>query len=126
MASFEDALLGLQSARFEEAKSIFAELLQSDPDNAEYQSGFYASGYWANRAEMARGSESPRPGTGLMEQWDGFQEIAEKKGFASTRSLKSAMKAVLGRAAEQYRQKFQREGMAHPDLSERDTTGGKR
>ena len=123
MASFEEALFSLQAAHFEEAKSEFGILLEGEPDNAEYKAGFYASGYWANRRDQLSAHEPTRPGTGLMEAWDAFQDLAEGKGFANTKSLRAIMKAVLGRAAEQYRQKFQREGMAHPDFSDLEELG---
>ncbi|MCB1138206.1 MAG: hypothetical protein KDK23_05585 [Leptospiraceae bacterium] len=123
MASFEDALFSLQAAHFEEAKSLFASLLEQEPDNSEFMAGFYAAGYWANRSDQLSNPEPARPGTGLMEAWDSFQDLAEKKGFAATRSIRSVMRAVLGRASEQYRQKFQREGMAHPDFSDLEELG---
>ncbi|HBS05120.1 MAG TPA: hypothetical protein DEA96_09155 [Leptospiraceae bacterium] len=123
MASFEEALFSLQAAHFEEAKSEFGTLLEAEPDTTEYMAGFYASGYWAIRKEQLTSSEPARPGTGLMEAWDSFQEVAEEKGFGNTKSLRAVMKAVLGRAAEQYRQKFQREGMAHPDFSDLEELG---
>ncbi|MBU41993.1 MAG: hypothetical protein CMN76_02145 [Spirochaetaceae bacterium] len=123
MASFEEALFSLQAAHFEEAKSEFGTLLENDPENPEYKAGFYAAGYWANRKDQLSNPEPMRPGTGLMEAWDSFQELAEDKGFANTRSLRGVMKAVLGRAAEQYRQKFQKGGMAHPDFSDLEELG---
>ncbi|MEQ8352664.1 MAG: hypothetical protein RH862_14345 [Leptospiraceae bacterium] len=123
MASFEEALFSLQAAHFEEAKTAFGTLLEIDPDNTEYMAGFYASGYWANRKDQLTTLEPVRPGTGLMEAWDNFQDLAEDKGFASTKSIRAVMKAVLGRAAEQYRQKFQKEGMAHPDFSDLEELG---
>lgn len=123
MASFEEAIFSLQAAHFEEAKQQFGELLQREPQNREYMSGFYCAGYWANRSSLLNNPEPNRPGSGLMEAWDEFQELAEKKGFSSGPSLRAVMKSVLGKAADQYRQKFQKEGMAHPDLSDLEELG---
>jgi tetratricopeptide (TPR) repeat protein len=123
MASFEEALFSLQTAHFDEAKESFGLLLQKDPENTDLMAGFYAAGYWANRRDQLMNPEPARPGTGLMEAWDQFQEHAEQKGFEASRSIRATMKAVLGKAADQYRQKFQREGMAHPDFSDLEELG---
>ena len=96
---------------------MYGELLEEHPEDPDYSTGFYASGYWANRSDRLRALRSGRQlAAYLVSEWEKFEEQASGRDLTASPSFPAAMKSVLGRAAEEYRLAFQEEGASGADL----------
>ena len=107
----------LESGDFDSARDKFGSILEKDPDNPEFECGFFASSYWLNREDLVMETRSGRSrGTLLVREWDQFADRSQAKGYPGLRSFHSCMKAILGRAAAEFRIAFQEEGGSSVDL----------
>ncbi len=113
----QNAMTALESGDFPRARQLFGELLDSSPDDLEFQSGFYSAGYWENRREFtARLRPGRAAGSYLVKEWEEFSRIAEDRGYSGCLSFRTAMRALLGQAADQFRLAFQEDGTLDRDV----------
>lgn len=107
----EPHLQALSAGDFSRAKNLYGSLIESDPENLEFQCGFFAAGWWENRAET-RGRKKPgRPlATYLTQEWDAFETTAGERNCTGSLSFRATMRSILGSAAEHFRIAFQEEG----------------
>lgn len=110
-----DARSALEAGEFSLARELYTKRLNQSPDNIDYQAGLFAAGFWDNRYETIKNIPSGRElASYYISEWDQFEKVIEDKGFKSE-VLRSAMKAIMARAAEQYRIIFQKEGISSMD-----------
>ncbi len=104
-------LHALSSGDFSRAKDLYGSLLESDPENLEYQCGFFAAGWWDNRSETRTRKKAGRPlATYLTQEWDTFEKAAGERNCTGSLAFRTTMRGVLGSAAEHFRIAFQEEG----------------
>ncbi len=112
----EKSLELLAKNKLEAAKKSFSSLLGSNPEEIEYQSGFFCAGWWLNRDSRRRICRGGRPRAyWLIKEWKHFFRYAKEKGYEKTQSLQCSMKRIMGEAAENFRNAFQQEGSSTAD-----------
>lgn len=109
--NIQTAEADLSSGQFEAAREIYGALLETQPTETDFQSGFYGAGYWDNRRETIQGLKPGRSrGSYLYREWDQFQALAEERGYSDCRSYRLIMVRILSVAADELRLAFNREG----------------
>ena len=115
----ERSLELLVKNELEAAKDSFSSLLGTNPKEIEYQSGFFCVGWWLNRDARRQICKGGRPRAyWLIKEWKNFAKHIKAKGYEQTQSVQCSIKRVMGEAAENFRNAFQKEGAstADPDL----------
>jgi tetratricopeptide (TPR) repeat protein len=114
MTSAQEAQEALAAGEFARAKDIYGSLLEEYPEESDYICGFYTSAYWDNRHSMILEAPPGKArGSALVEAWDQFEALANDKQFSGLSSFRTAMRSILGRAAEEFRLSFQDSGLTH-------------
>lgn len=109
---FEEAIRYLLEGEFEHAKKTFDSLLESDPENPEFTSGFYTSSFWDNRVDRIHHSNEGRERTSLLLDFlKEFETVYEKKDFPKSVSYRAAKDSVLKESADQFRIILRKEGL---------------
>jgi len=115
---FKAAAEAVESGKFSQAKERFGALLEENPETSAYECGYYCASYWNNRTDLL---DPERPGrrsaTTLVQEWDAFEEIARKKGYAEQEIFRLVMRVILGKAADHFRLAFQTEGANSGDIN---------
>ena len=106
-----EADLLIAEGRFAQARDIYSTLLDEDPENPGFISGFYISSYWANRIDQINSLREGRArGEQLVALFDQFETSFNEKKLEKTAALQAVTGSILGDAAENFRISFQREG----------------
>ena len=114
--SLQEALKNLDSGKQKKAKEEFAALLQQEPENIEFQAGFFCAGWWLNRENSSQLYRSGRPlAFWLMQEWENFTQKVKARGYQSCICFQRTMHFVLNEIASNFRQAFQEEGAASAD-----------
>ena len=115
---FQEALKHLDSGNQKKAKELFSVLLQQEPENLEFQAGFFCAGWWLNRENSSQLYRSGRPlASWLMQEWESFAQKASERGYQSCLCFQKTMHFVLNEVASNFRLAFQEEGAASADPS---------
>lgn len=113
----QEALRAILEGNFEEARSMYAGLLEKHPDSEEYASGLYISGYWSNRSHEIQENRTGRTRASfLIHEWDRFAKKVESGDYPAYQPYRAAMETILGYAADEYRIAFQEEGGGSVDM----------
>ncbi|MBE7410743.1 MAG: hypothetical protein L6Q54_08180 [Leptospiraceae bacterium] len=108
----EEASEYLKEGEFEKAKTIFSNLLDKEPENPDFISGFFISGYWDNRIELIFNSKEGKDrASRLVQLFDEFEKEVSQRNFSNKTFLSFVTECVLGEASSQFRKAYQREGM---------------
>ncbi len=114
MTTAQEALDALAGGEFARAKDLFGSLLEEYPEESDYICGFYTAAYWDNRQAAFNDVPQGRArGTALVQAWDQFEPLANDREFSGLVSFRTAMRGILGRAAEEFRLSFQDTGLTH-------------
>ncbi|MBK8398616.1 MAG: tetratricopeptide repeat protein [Leptospiraceae bacterium] len=109
---FEEGNFKLREGEFENAKHIFFELLDIDPNKQEYVAGYYIASYWDNRIEsILTTREGKFRGNLLVEMFNQFVQEITKRAFPKNDSYESVTFCILSEASTQFRIAYQKEGM---------------
>ncbi len=114
--AFKEAMSLMETGEQEKAKEHFSQLLRTDPDNLEFQAGFFSAGWWLNRQNshgLHRGGR--QLSAWFMHEWDNFSKQASERGYQGCLSFRKAMHYALRSAAENFRLAFQEEGSSSAD-----------
>lgn len=107
----EPHLQALASGDFHRAKELYGSLIETDPENLEFQCGFFAAGWWDNRSETRGRRKAGRPlATYLTQEWELFEKTAGDRSCSGSLAFRAAMRSILGTAADHFRIAFQEEG----------------
>lgn len=109
---YEEAIKHLSEGEFEHAKSAFDSLLEQDPENPEYGSGFYISSFWDNRIDRIHITKEGRERTGLLLEFlKDFESVYRGKSFPKELSYHSAIDSILKETTDQLRIALRKEGI---------------
>ena len=112
LVKFEEGNFKLKEGEFENAKHIFFELLDIDPNNQEFIAGYYISSYWDNRIETILATrEGKDRGNLLVEMFNQFVTEITKRNFPKNETYESLTFCILSEASTQFRIAYQKEGM---------------
>ncbi|MCE9498946.1 MAG: hypothetical protein K8R21_00260 [Leptospira sp.] len=112
----EDANQKLKEGEFEKAKALFSELLDKEPDNPEFISGFFISSYWDNRLEnILISREGKERGKKLFELFEEFEKEISRREYPKTESLVNITFCILQEASIHFRLAYQTEGLVGLD-----------
>lgn len=107
----DDANLKIKEGEFEKAKKIFSELLDINPENPEYISGFYISSYWDNRLEKILSSpEGKERGLLLNSLFSDFEKEYKNRRYIPNSSYDAIIYCIVGESCSQLRTGFHKEG----------------
>ena len=107
----DEANLHLKEGEFEKAKVIFSELLDINPSNPDYISGFYISGFWDNRLDkILLSSEGKERGLLLNLLFENFETEYKNRKYPFNSSYDSIVYCIIGESCSQLRIGFQIEG----------------
>lgn len=113
---FEEGNLKLKEGEFENAKKVFSELLDENPENLEYISGYYISSYWDNRLDSILATrEGKDRGNKLVSMFNEFVNELTNRKYPKNNSYESVTQCILGEASTQFRLAYQKEGMIGMD-----------
>ncbi len=109
---YEEAIRHLSEGEFEHAKNAFDSLLESDPENPEYASGFYISSFWDHRIERIHFTKEGRERTGiLLEFLKDFEGVYKTKSYPRELSYHTATDSILRETTDQLRIALRKEGI---------------
>lgn len=107
----DDANFKIKEGEFEKAKIIFYELLDINPENPDYISGFYIASYWDNRLDqILKAPEGKERGLILNELFSIFETEYKARKYPYNASFDSIVSCILGESCSQLRVGFQRIG----------------
>ena len=110
--STQEGNFKLREGEFENAKQIFSELLDSDPNNSTLIAGFFISSYWDNRIDkILSKKEGKERGNLLITLFNQFIEEVKKRKLPHNDSYLSATYCILTEASTQFKLSYQREGI---------------
>lgn len=116
LVKFEEGNFKLKEGEFENAKNIFFELLDIDPNRQEFIAGYYMSSYWDNRVESILSTrEGKNRGNLLVEMFNQFVQEITKRNFLKNETYESTTFCILTEASTQFRIAYQKEGMGGLD-----------
>ncbi|TGM99819.1 hypothetical protein [Leptospira dzoumogneensis] len=109
---YEEAIKHLSEGEFELSRNIFDSLLEEDPENPEYASGFYISSFWDHRIDRIHLTKEGRERTGLLLEFlKDFDSVYKSKSFPKELSYHSAMSSILQETTDQVRIALRKEGI---------------
>lgn len=115
---FQIALEKLELGKYQEAKLAFSNLLQNDPEDLEFQAGFFCAGWWLNRENSFELYHLGRPlASWIMQEWEAFSKKAEERTYKKSHGFQKTMQHILDKAANNFRQAFQEEDASSVDSS---------
>ncbi|BDA79368.1 hypothetical protein LPTSP3_g22980 [Leptospira kobayashii] len=107
----DEALHSLSLGEFEKAKSVYSVLLDKDPEDLEYISGYFVASFWDNRLDLVlRTREGRDRGNLLLEYFSLFEEESKKRNLDTTEPYHTCMRCVLEEAAQHLKLAYQWEG----------------
>ncbi|MFB5652408.1 hypothetical protein ACE5IS_17330 [Leptospira wolffii] len=109
---YEEAIRHLSEGEFEHARTAFDSLLELDPENPEYGSGFYISSYWDHRIDRIHLTKEGRERTGLLLEFlKDFESVYKSKTYPRELSYHSAVDSILRETTDQLRIALRKEGI---------------
>ncbi|TGK05738.1 hypothetical protein EHO58_08180 [Leptospira selangorensis] len=109
---YEEAIKHLSEGEFELSRNIFDSLLEEDPENPEFASGFYISSFWDHRIDRIHLTKEGRERTGLLLEFlKDFDSVYKSKSFLKELSYHSAMGSILQETTDQVRIALRKEGI---------------
>ncbi|PJZ77288.1 hypothetical protein [Leptospira neocaledonica] len=109
---YEEAIKHLSEGEFELSRNLFDSLLEEDPENPEFASGFYISSFWDHRIDRIHLTKEGRERTGLLLEFlKDFDSIYKSKSFPKELSYHSAMSSILQETTDQVRIALRKEGI---------------
>ncbi|GBF38109.1 hypothetical protein [Leptospira johnsonii] len=109
---YEEAIKHLSEGEFELSRNLFDSLLEEDPENPEFASGFYISSFWDHRIDRIHLTKEGRERTGLLLEFlKDFDSVYKSKSFPKELSYHSAMKSILQETTDQVRIALRKEGI---------------
>ncbi|PJZ25575.1 hypothetical protein CH352_17215 [Leptospira hartskeerlii] len=109
---YEEAIKHLSEGEFELSRNLFDSLLEEDPENPEFASGFYISSFWDHRIDRIHLTKEGRERTGLLLEFlKDFDSVYKNKSFPKELSYHSAMSSILQETTDQVRIALRKEGI---------------
>ncbi|MGJ4747465.1 hypothetical protein ACQV5M_13990 [Leptospira sp. SA-E8] len=109
---YEEAIKHLSEGEFELSRNLFDSLLEEDPENPEFASGFYISSFWDHRIDRIHLTKEGRERTGLLLEFlKDFDSVYKSKSFLKELSYHSAMSSILQETTDQVRIALRKEGI---------------
>lgn len=92
----EDALYYLRNGEFDKAKAIFSRLLDNDPEDPHWITGFYISSFWDNKVDyLLRLREGRERGRSLLGYLDSFEKEIQNRNLEKDDSYEVASTCIL-------------------------------
>lgn len=114
--SKEEGVFKLREGEFENAKFIFSELLDKEPENPDLIVSFFISSYWDNRLDMINlQKEGKERGSKIVRMFDEFEEEIQHRRFPKNEAYRAITHCVLSEASYHFRLAFQKEGSSSMD-----------
>ena len=108
----DEANYKIKDGEFEKAKKIFSELLDINPENPDFISGFFTASYWDNRLDTILNTpEGKERGLTLNSLFLSFQTEYKSRRYPFNSSLDAIISCILGESCSQLRIGFQKEGI---------------
>ncbi|TGL63790.1 hypothetical protein [Leptospira sarikeiensis] len=110
--TYEESIRHLSEGEFELARNGFDSLLEENPENPEYASGFYISSFWDHRIDRIHLTKEGRERTGLLLEFlKDFESVYKTKSYPKDLSYHSAMNSILQETTDQVRIALRKEGI---------------
>lgn len=107
----EEANQKLKEGEFENAKNIFSDLLDKEPENEVLITGYFISSYWDNRLDMILMLKEGRErGTKLVQLFDEFENEISVRQLSKTASYEAITHCILSEASLHFRIAYHNEG----------------
>lgn len=111
MSSAEDGIFKLKEGEFGIARKIFFDLLDFDPENISYITGFFISSYWDNRLDLVlKLKEGSDRASKLVQMFDQFEKELDQRELIRGESYRAITDCILSEASAHFRLAFQTEG----------------
>lgn len=104
----------LEKGEFSEASYILGELLEKDPENEDFISGYYSIKYWQNREPLLNQIQTKNDF--LLKEWNQFEEKLKEKNYKVNSFVLTIKKFVIRKIANYIKNKFEKEGLDNNDV----------
>lgn len=104
----------LEKGEFSEASYILGELLEKDPENEDFISGYYSIKYWQNREPLLNQIQTKNDF--LLKEWNQFEEKLKQKNYKINSFVLTIKKFVIRKIANYIKNKFEKEGLDNNDV----------
>ncbi len=112
----EEANQKLREGEFENAKRIYSDLLDNDPENEILITGYFISSYWDNRLDMILTLKEGRErGTKLVQLFDEFENEIGNRKLSRIASYEAITHCILSEASLHFRIAYHNEGTSGLD-----------
>ncbi|MDX1957955.1 MAG: hypothetical protein SFU98_05250 [Leptospiraceae bacterium] len=107
LIELEEAQKKLREGEFENAKLRFSTLLDIEPENREFFSGFFTASYWDNRLDkILSAKEGKERGLLLNSLFENFKKDFSNRGFSQDRTYESIRFCILNESCNQLRDSY--------------------
>ncbi|MCB1193010.1 MAG: hypothetical protein H7A23_25795 [Leptospiraceae bacterium] len=112
----EEANQKLREGEFENAKRIYSDLLDIEPENEILVNGYFISSYWDNRLDMILTLKEGRErGTKLVQLFDEFETEIGNRKLSKLASYEAITQCILSEASLHFRIAYHNEGTSGLD-----------
>jgi hypothetical protein len=109
--SYEEANQKLRDGEFENSKSLYSSLLDTNPEEPSYQAGYYIASYWDNRLDKIFSSkEGTERGLLLNELFEQFEKDYVNRKYPKMQPFFCVRECILGESSSQLRLGYHKEG----------------
>ncbi|MCZ8157988.1 MAG: hypothetical protein O9264_17840 [Leptospira sp.] len=107
----DEAIHSLSIGEFEKAKSLYSVLLDKDPEDLDFISGYFVASYWDNRLDLVlRTREGKDRGKLLLEYFSLFESEAKKRNIQHTVAYSTCLRCILEEASNHLKLAYGWEG----------------
>jgi tetratricopeptide (TPR) repeat protein len=107
----DEALHSLSIGEFEKAKSLYSVLLDKDPEDLDFISGYFVASFWDNRLDLVlRTREGKDRGKLLLTYFSTFELESKKRNIHQTQSYSTCLRCILQEAANHLKLAYRWEG----------------
>ncbi|MDZ4725731.1 MAG: hypothetical protein SH817_06220 [Leptospira sp.] len=107
----DDALQSLAVGEFEKAKSLYSVLLDKEPEDLDYISGYFVASFWDNRLDLVlRTREGKERGKLLLDYFSLFELESKKRNIHLTIAYATCLRCILEEASNHLKLAYRWEG----------------
>ncbi len=107
----DEAIHSLSVGEFEKAKSLYSVLLDKDPEDVDYISGYFVASFWDNRLDLVlRTREGKERGKLLLDYFSLFELESKKRNIQDTIAYSTCLRCILEEASSHLKLAYRWEG----------------
>ncbi len=107
----DEAIHSLSVGEFEKAKSLYSVLLDKEPEDLDYISGYFVASFWDNRLDLVlRTREGKERGKLLLDYFSVFELESKKRNIQETVAYSTCLRCILEEASTHLKLAYRWEG----------------